>query len=49
MVSILDMGGEGFNIGLEVGIDIGRDVFSRGTIRGDDGVARVVRFVCLRK
>ena len=43
------MGGEGFNKGLEVGIDVGRDMFSRGIIGGDDGMARVARFVYLRK
>ena len=37
MVSTLNMGGEGFNKGLEVGIDVG----------GDDGAARVARFVYL--
>ena len=36
MVSILDMGGEGFNKRLEVGIDEGRDAFGRGTIGRDD-------------
>ena len=49
MVSILDTGGEGFNKGLEVGADVGRDAFSRGTIGGDYGVAGIARFVYLRK
>ena len=49
MVSILDMGGEGFNKGLEVGINACRDAFSRGTIGEDDGAAGVARFVNLRK
>ena len=49
MVSILDMEGEGFNKGLEVGTDVSRDVFYRGTIGGDDGVVRVARFVYLRR
>ena len=49
VVSILDMGGEGFNKRLEVGIDVGRDAFSWGTIGGDDGTAGVARFVYLRK
>ena len=37
----IQMGGEGFNEGLEVGIDVSRDAFVRGTIGGDDGVAWV--------
>ena len=37
VVSILDMGGEGFNKGLEVGI-VGRDAFGKKTTGGDDGV-----------
>ena len=49
MVSILDMGGKGFNNGLEVDVDVSRDVFSRGTIGGDNGVAGVARFGYLRK
>ena len=28
VVSILDMGGEGFNKWLEMGVDVGRDAFS---------------------
>ena len=48
MVSILDIGGEGFNKGLERGIDVGRDAFSRRTRGEDDGVAGVARFVYLR-
>ena len=32
VVSILDMGGEGFNKRLEVGVAVGRDAFCRGTI-----------------
>ena len=34
---------------LEVGINVGRDVFSGGTIGADDGMARVARFVNFRK
>ena len=49
MVSLLDMGGEVFNKGLEVGVNVGRDAFSMGTIGGDDGATRVARFVYLRK
>ena len=49
MVSILDMGGEGFNKWLEVGVDEGRDAFGRGTIGRDNGVAGVPRFVDFRK
>ena len=49
MISILDMGGEGFNKRLEVGVHEGRDAFDRGTIGGDDGVAGVARFVNFRK
>ena len=45
VVSILDMGGEGFNIRLEVGFNVGRDAFSRGTTGGDNGAAGVSRFV----
>ena len=41
------MGGEGFNKALEVGVDVNRDAFSRGTIGGDDGVARVGKLVYL--
>ena len=49
MVSILDMGGEGFNKRLEMSIDVGRDAFGRGTIGGDDGATGVAKFVYLRK
>ena len=49
MVSILDKGGERFNKGLEVDVNVGRDAFSRETIGGDDGATRVARFVYLRK
>ena len=45
----MDMGREGFNKRLEVGLDEGRDAFSGGTIGGDDGVAGVARFVYLRE
>ena len=47
MVSILDM--RGTNKGLEVGVDISRNAFSKGTIGGDDGAAGVARFVYLRR
>ena len=43
------MGREGFNKLLEVGVDVGRDVVSRGTIGGDFGAAGVAKFVYLRK
>ena len=49
VVSILDMGGEGFNKRLEVGVDEGRDTFGRGTIGRVDGAAGVARFVDFRK
>ena len=49
MVCIMDVGGEGFNKWLEVGVAVGRDAFSRGTIGGDNGVAGVARFVYVRK
>ena len=49
MVGILDMGGEGFNKRLEVGVNEGRDAFGRGIIGGDDGAARIVRFVNFRE
>ena len=49
MVCILDMEGQGFNKGLEVGVDVVRDTFSRGTIGGDDGAAGITRFVYLGK
>ena len=39
---------EGFNKGLDVGVDVSRDVFSRGTIRRDE-VAEVAKFVYLKK
>ena len=42
------MGEEGFNKRLEVGVDVGRDAFSGGTIGGDDGTAGAARFVYLR-
>ena len=35
VASILDMGGEGLIKRLVVGVDLGRDVFSRETIGGD--------------
>ena len=41
------MGGVGFNKRMEVGIDVGRDVFSGRTIGG--GAAGVDRFVNFRK
>ena len=46
---ILDMGGEGFEKGLEVGVDISRNMFSGGTIRGDDGMAGVTMFMHFRR
>ena len=46
-VVILDMRGKGFNKGLEVGVDVSRDLFSRGIIGGNDGTTRVTRFVYL--
>ena len=49
MASILDMAGVGFNKLMEVGVDVGRDVFSGRTIGGDDGAAGVDRFVNFRK
>ena len=49
VVSILDMGGEGFHKWLEVGVNEGRGTFSRGTIGGDDGAAGIARFVNFRE
>ena len=49
MVSILDMGEERFDRGLEVGVDISRNMFSGGTIRGDDGMAGVTVFMHFRR
>ena len=49
MVCILDIGGEGLNKGMEVGVNVSRDAFSWGTIGGDDGAAGVTRFVYLGK
>ena len=49
MVCILDMGGEGFNKGLEVRINVSRDASNRGTIGGDNGAAGVTWFVYLTK
>ena len=49
MVGILDMGGEGFDKGLEVGIDVCRYTFSRGVIRRDNGVAGITWFVYFRQ
>ena len=40
-----NMGGEGFNKELEVGINVSRGAFSRGTMGGDDGTLGVVKFV----
>ena len=48
LISILYMGEEGFDEKLEVGVGLSRDTFSRGTI-GDDGMARVTRFLYFRK
>ena len=39
---VKEMGGEASNKGLEVGADVGRDTFSRGTTGGDNGAAGVV-------
>ena len=43
------MGGEEFHKWLELGVDEGRDVYSRGTVGGDDGAAGVDRFVNFRE
>ena len=49
MVGILDMGGEGFDKGLEVGVDVCQDMFGGGAIGRDDGMAGVTRFVYFRQ
>ena len=45
MIGILDMGEEGFDKGLEVGVDVCRDTFGGGAIGRDDGMAGVTGFV----
>ena len=43
-MGVFNVGGEGFDNGLEVGIDLRRDMFSgRGT--GNNGATRIVRFI----
>ena len=49
MVGILVMGGEGFDKGLEVGIDVCRDTFGWGVIGRDNGAAGITWFVYLRQ
>ena len=44
MLGVFDVGGEGFDDGLEVGIDVRRDTFSGGGEGGNNGTARIVRF-----
>jgi len=45
MLGVFDVGGEGFDDGLEVGVDVRRDTFSGGGEGGNNGTARIVRFV----
>ena len=40
-----NVGGEGFDDGLEVGIDVHQDTFSGGGEGGNNGTVRIVRFV----
>ena len=49
MVCILDMEGERFKSGLEMGVSVSRDASNREIIGGEDGAAGVTRFVYLRK
>ena len=41
---VFNVGGEGFDDGLEVGVDVRRDKFSGGGEGGNNGTARIVRF-----
>ena len=44
MLGVFEVGGEGFDDGLEVGVDVHQDTFSGGG-GGNNGTARIVRFV----
>ena len=44
MLGVFDVGGEGFDNGLEVGVDVRQDTFSGGE-GGNNGTAWIVRFV----
>ena len=48
MLGVFNVGGEGFDNGLEVGVDVCRDTFSGGGEGGKNGTA-IFRFVDLRK
>ena len=43
MLGVFNVGGEGFDDGLKVGVDVCRDTFSGEG--GNNGTARIVRFV----
>ena len=45
MVSVFYVGGDGFDDGLEVGVDVGRDTFSGRGEGNNNGTVRIVRFV----
>ena len=46
VISIIDIGGEGFDCGFQIGIDLSRgDTFSREEVEATIGVARVTKFV----
>ena len=45
MVGVFYIGGEGFDDGLEVGVNVCRDIFSGRGERGNIEAARIVRFM----
>ena len=45
MLGVFNVGGEGFDNGLEVGVDVRRDTFSGRGEGGNNRTARIVRFV----
>ena len=45
MLGVFDVGGEGFDDGLEVGINVCRDTFSGRGEGGNNALARIVGFM----
>jgi len=45
MLGVFNIGGEGFDDGLEMCVDVRRDMFSGRGEGGNNGTARIVRFM----
>ena len=45
MLGVFDVGGEGFDDGLKVGVNVRRDTFIRRGEGGNIGTARIVEFM----